>query len=218
MATDINDILVKSLYAFDDSRDRSQQKEIGPSSIGGCRRRVWHELRQDPEINQTTSLAAILGTFIHSGIAETIKYQDPFGDNFFIEQMFESKEHNLKGHVDLFIKDEGLVVDWKTKTKSSMRYFPSPQEIWQVQLYGLLLEENGYQVNEVSLCAIPRDGQETDIRTHREPYDRSIALTALEWLKGIDPNGEAPAPEKSVKWCASYCPFYGENSCLGMTK
>ena len=210
---DVTEMLVKSLHAFDGQRDRSKQVEIGPSSIGGCRRRVWHELRQDPKVNETSSLAAIMGTFIHAGIAESIKREDPFGDNFMIEEEFRAPEFNLKGHVDLFVKSEGLVVDWKTKTKSSMRYFPDPQEIWQVQLYGFLLEENGHKVNEVSLCAIPRDGSENDIRIHREPYNRHIALTALEWLKAIDPQGTAPDPEKPLKWCAGYCPYFGENSC-----
>jgi PD-(D/E)XK nuclease superfamily len=214
----IENVLIKSLQSYDSSRDRSNQAEIGPSSAGGCARRVWHELRKDPKINDTSSLAAIMGTFIHAGIAEAIKREDPFGDNFIIEQEWKSEAYNLKGHIDLFIKDQGLVVDWKTKTKAGMRYFPSEQEIWQVQLYGFLAEENGYEVKSVSLCAIARDGSEKDIRSHTEPYNRQIALTALEWLKSINPDGEAPAPEKNAKWCRSYCPYYGEKLCLGMMK
>jgi hypothetical protein len=210
---DVTEMLVKSLHAFDGQRDRSKQVEVGPSSIGGCRRRVWHELRQDPKVNETSSLPAIMGTFIHAGIAESIKREDPWGDNFLIEEEFRAPEYNLKGHVDLFIKSEGLVVDWKTKTKKSMRYFPSEQERWQVQLYGFLAEENGHTVNQVSLCAIPRDGEAADVVTHMEPYDRNIALTALEWLKAINPEGEAPRPEERVSFCAKYCSYFGEGSC-----
>ncbi len=83
---DLQGMLSKSLLALDGQRDRSKQVEVGPSSIGGCRRRVWHDLQQTPKLNQTESLAAIMGTFIHAGIAEAIKREDPFGDNFIIEQ------------------------------------------------------------------------------------------------------------------------------------
>ena len=70
---DLSNLLSKSLLAFDNSRDRSLQVEIGPSQIGGCRRQVWHQLKNTPETNPNTeSLAAILGTFIHSGVAEAI--------------------------------------------------------------------------------------------------------------------------------------------------
>jgi hypothetical protein len=41
---DLHDMVTKSLEAYDSSRDRSKQVEIGPSSIGGCSRRVWHGL------------------------------------------------------------------------------------------------------------------------------------------------------------------------------
>jgi hypothetical protein len=80
-------MLIKSLEAYDSQRDRSQQVEVGPSAIGGCRRQVYHILKQSPKVNsETESLASILGTFIHAGIAESIKREDPFGDNFIIEQ------------------------------------------------------------------------------------------------------------------------------------
>ena len=71
--TDLNSLLTKSLTAFDANRDRSKQVEIGPSSLGGCRRQVYYNLIAQPVTNpETESLAAILGTFIHSGISEAI--------------------------------------------------------------------------------------------------------------------------------------------------
>lgn len=219
----IDEVLVKSLNAWDSRRARSQQVEVGPSSIGGCRREVWHELMQTPETNQTDKLAAILGTFIHAGIEEAIKREDPFGDNYLTE--LEVSALGLKGHVDLFIKDAGLVVDWKTKTKSSMRYFPSEQERWQVQLYGWLLEQNGYEVREVSLVAIPRDGSMAEIKVHREIYDAPTAETALAWfdhLKSlVAEGGPAPEPEMKPTWCSRFCSYYdpsGEVGCPSTTR
>ncbi len=187
--TDLNSLLSKSLTAFDANRDRSKQIEVGPSALGGCRRQIYYHLTEQPTTNpETESLAAILGTFIHAGISEAIIREDPFGDNFIIEE--EVSHDGLKGHVDLFIKDSGMVVDWKTTKKKSLRYFPSQQQRWQVQTYGWLLANNGHQVNQVALVAIPRDGDMAEIRVHVENYDEAIALEALNWLDEV----KMPAP------------------------
>jgi hypothetical protein len=221
---DLQGMLIKSLEAFDSQRDRSQQIEVGPSAIGGCRRQVYHILKESPKVNtETESLASILGTFIHAGIAEAIKREDPFGDNFIIEQ--EVTFGNLKGHVDLFIKDQGLVVDWKTTKKASLRYFPKLQQRLQVQVYGYLLSQNGHDVKNVSLVAIPRDGIMTEIRAHVEPYDEALALEGLTWLNDLRAlvalNGPAPEPTERLNFCANYCDYYdptGEIGCPSMSK
>lgn len=221
---DLEMMLAKSLLAYDKGRDRSQQVEVGPSAIGGCRRRVWHELKQTPKTNpETESLAAILGTFIHAGVEEAIKREDPFGDNFLIE--VEVSHGDLKGHCDLFIKDKGLVVDWKTTKMKSLRYFPSPQQRMQVQIYGWLLSQNGHKVNDVSLVAIPRDGEMTDIKAHVEPYNEAIALEGLAWLDEIkalvESGGDAPEPGERLSFCQKYCSYFdptGEIGCPSIQK
>lgn len=221
---DLGDMLVKSLKGYDKQRDRSQQIEVGPSSIGGCRRQVWHELKQTPETNpDTESLAAILGTFIHSGVEKAIKREDPFGDNFMTEVTVE--HDGLKGHCDLFIKDQGIVVDWKTTKVKSLRYFPSKQQRMQVQIYGWLLTKMGHTVNYVSLVAIPRDGEMADIRVHVEPYDSPTAESGLAWLEDLKlivaNNNPAPAPEENVFFCSRYCNYYdptGEVGCPSIQK
>jgi hypothetical protein len=221
--TDLNNLLTKSLSAYDANRDRSKQVEIGPSSLGGCRRQVYYHLTNQPVTNPNTeSLAAILGTFIHSGISEAIVREDPFGDNFIIEE--EVSHNGLKGHVDLYIRDSGMVVDWKTTKKKSLRYFPSQQQQWQVQVYGWLLANNGHKVNQVALVAIPRDGDMADIRVHVEDYDEAVAMQAIEWLEVIKAQAEARTPSPADKWagfCSSYCHFYdatGEIGCQGTPK
>jgi hypothetical protein len=220
MNNDLTKMLSTALTGWDRSRDRSNQVEIGPSSIGGCRRKVWHSLNKTPQTNYNTeNLAAILGTFIHAGISDAIKREDPFGDNFLIEEEFAYE--GMKGHVDLFIKDKGLVVDWKTTTKKNLRYFPSEQQIMQVQIYGWLLENNGHEVNEVSLVVIPRDGQMGEIRSHVEPYNPNIAEAGLVWLQEIEDATERPPAEKHASYCALYCQFYdptGEVGCQSIQK
>lgn len=221
---DLQGMLSKSLLAYDGQRDRSVQVEVGPSAIGGCRRRVWHDLKRTPETNkETESLAAILGTFIHSGIEKAIRREDPFGDNFLIEE--EVVHGDLKGHVDLFIRDKGIVVDWKTTKVKSLRYFPSAQQRMQVQVYGYLLSQNGHQVNYVSLVAIPRDGEMPEIKSHIEPYDPELAAQGLAWLKDIkdlvESDGPAPEPGERLTFCAKYCSYFdasGEVGCPSTAK
>ena len=220
----IQEMLTKSLLAHDAQRDRSKQIEIGPSSIYGCKRRVWHDLMGTEKTNlDTESLAAILGTFIHAGIEKAIRREDPFGDNFIIEE--EVSHGDLKGHVDLFIKDQGMVVDWKTTKVKSLRYFPSDQQKMQVQVYGWLLSQNGHTVNQVSLVAIPRDGKMGEIKTHTEDYNPEVALKGLDWLNSIKDmvtNGEVPPePTERLLFCRGYCSYFdasGEVGCPSMRK
>ena len=40
---DLQGMVVKTLVANDNARARSQQVAIGPSAIGGCQRRLWHD-------------------------------------------------------------------------------------------------------------------------------------------------------------------------------
>jgi hypothetical protein len=49
---------------------------------------------QTEKVNETEKLAAILGTFIHAGMEESIKRNDPFGDNYLIE--IEAEHEGLK--------------------------------------------------------------------------------------------------------------------------
>jgi len=215
---DLSNLLSKSLLAFDNSRDRSLQVEIGPSQIGGCRRQVYHQLIGTPETNlNTESLAAILGTFIHSGVAEAIKREDPFGDNFLIEQEFVAGD--LKGHCDLYIKDMKTVVDWKTTKLKSLRYFPSAQQRMQVQIYGYLLTANGHEVENVALVAIPRDGEMAQIKTHIEAYNPEMAQQGLKWLEEVKQlaisSESAPAPEKDAVFCVNYCSYYDASGEIG---
>ena len=210
-------MLVGALTGHDAQRDRSLQVDIGPSAVGDCKRRVFMNITQAPKVNETDSLAAIMGTFIHSGIAEAIKREDPFNDNFLIEQEFAYE--GLRGHVDLYIKDMKQVVDWKTTKVKSLRYFPSDQQKMQVQLYGYLLEMNGFPVEKVSLVALARDGSFSDIKQHTEPYDQKMALQGLDWLAEVKDAAEKnlpPLPEKEVFFCRSYCSYYdptGVNGC-----
>ena len=218
--TDIKELLLTVLHEKDASKSRSKQKKVGPSEIGGCRRKVWYRLNDQPETNDDLSkLAAIMGTAIHAEIEKAMQAADPTGKKYMVET--EVEYGDIKAHVDLFVPETGDVIDWKTSKVRNLSYFPTNQQRWQVQLYGYLLAKNGYAVNRVSLVAIARDGDERDVKVHTEDYNESIALEALGWLAAVKEAKEAPAPEKDASYCQFYCKFYdasGQMGCVGLKK
>jgi CRISPR/Cas system-associated exonuclease Cas4 (RecB family) len=217
---DPKELLLHVLHAKDASRDRSLQTEVGPSEIGGCKRKVWYRLNAQPHTNENQSkLAAIMGTAIHAAIEEAIGALDPEGKEYLVET--EVAFGDMKAHVDLFVPSTGAVIDWKTSKIKNLSYFPSNQQRWQVQVYGYLLSKNGYQVNTVNLVAIARDGAEKDIKVHTEPYDETMALAALSWLANVKASTTLPEPEKDQSFCKDYCQYYDateEMGCGGLKK
>ena len=217
---DPKELLLHVLHAKDASRDRSLQTEVGPSEIGGCKRKVWYRLNAQPHTNENQSkLAAIMGTAIHAAIEEAIGALDPDAKEYLVET--EVAYGDMKAHVDLFVPSTGAVIDWKTSKIKNLGYFPSTQQRWQVQLYGYLLSKNGYEVKTVNLVAIARDGSEKDIKVHTEPYDESMALTALNWLASVKASTVLPEPEKDQSFCKDYCQYYDvteEMGCGGLKK
>jgi len=213
---DPKELLLTALHAKDAGRSRSVQVQIGPSEVGGCRRKVWYRLNDQPETNgNELKLAAIMGTAIHSEIEKAL------ADNKDVLVETEVEYDGMKAHIDCFIPSTGQVIDWKTSKVRNLSYFPSTQQRWQVQLYGYLLSKNGYQVNQVSLCAIARDGDERNVKVHSEDYDEAIALEALGWLAAVKEAKEAPDPEKDESYCQFYCKFYdasGQMGCVGLKK
>lgn len=218
--SEIKDLLINVLRNKDAIKSRSTQVQIGPSELGGCSRKVWYRLNEQAETNNNElKLAAIMGTAIHAEIEKAIEHEDPNAEKYLVET--EVEYNGMKAHIDLFIPSTGAVVDWKTVKVKNLNYFPSRNQRWQVHTYGYLLEKNGYQVKTVNLCAIPRDGDERDVKVHSEDYDPTIAEEALAWLEAIKQTPTAPEPEKDASYCQFYCKFYdpsGELGCTGLKK
>jgi hypothetical protein len=212
--------LVSKLVEADNARPRTQQVAIGVSSLGDCRRRVWHSLQQHQGTNPVTRLPAILGTAIHAAIESA--FAGGFPDRKEMDQPLIEHRIDIDGFppatIDYYDPLTYEVVDWKTIKLSGADYFVSKQKRWQVQVYGFLLEQAGFPVKTVTLVGIPRDGTEKDIIVHSELYNPDIAGEALAWLREIESLTEAPAPEREPNsFCKSYCQFFGD-FCQGIPK
>ena len=221
MDVNMKDLLIEILRNKDAARSRSTQKQVGPSELGGCRRKVWYRLNDQPETNDNElKLAAIMGTAIHAEIEKALAIADPSGEKYVVET--EVEYNGMKAHIDLWIPETGDVVDWKTVKVKNLSYFPSQQQRWQVQVYGYLLEKSGKgKPRNVNLVAIARDGDERDVKVHTETYDPKIAEEAMNWLSAIKESAEVPEPEKDENYCKFYCKYYdatGEMGCVGLKK
>ena len=219
--SDPKELLLQVLREKDAGRARSKQTQVGPSELGGCRRKVWYRLNDQPETNDNElKLSAIMGTAIHAEIEKAITIADPKGEKYWVET---SVEYNgMKAHIDLYIPETGDVIDWKTVKVKNLSYFPSLQQRWQVQVYGYLLDKSGKgKPKTVNLVAIARDGDERDVKVHSEPYDPKLAEDALNWLSAIKESADAPGPERDQNYCKFYCKYFdesGEMGCTGLKK
>ena len=216
-------MLIRAMRNESDNKPRSKQVEIGPSSVYSCRRQIWHNVNQTPKTNrQINILPSLIGTWIHEGIAKAIISQDPFGDNFLIEE--SAQIGDLPGHIDLYVENVAVVVDWKTSTKSKLKgkYFPSVNYIGQAQIYAYLLKhDKGKDVKQIAIVGVPRDGGIEDIVEFIADYDEEVALAAIAWLDAAKSAVEKPQPEMFVTFCSGYCPFFdesGEIGCPGIPK
>ena len=206
--------LIKLLRDSSKQSERSQQVKIGPSELGGCRRRTWYKLHNQPITNENVLvLSAFMGTAIHSHIQKILETADPQEERFLTE--VEVEADGMIGHIDLYDKVNKEVIDWKSTTKKNIGYFPSQQQRWQVQTYGYLLAANGYEVEKVTLVAMSRDGDERDIVYHSERYEPTVANEALAWLKDVNDSTDAPPPEKDATFCKHYCPYFDETGVFG---
>ena len=218
--------LVEKLRAWDERRPRSQQREIGASQLGGCRRQVWYQIDGAPEINETEGLAALMGTGFHMiaeeayGVEEQL-FPDEFGYGTEMTVPGDPAIGLGPAHIDRYDFDFRRVVDYKTIKLKDLPYVKHGKDKhwWQGMVYGDRLIAAGYLVQSIALIYIPRDGTYADIHVVERPYDQRLADHAKDWLRQLwewdrERDGLPPA-DFSGKICTDYCPFYGPELCLG---
>jgi hypothetical protein len=200
---------------------RSQQVYIGPSEVGQeCVRRLAYKLLDWEKANESGggSWAANVGTAIHSFLEEIFS---KYPEKYEVEQKVQIRA-NLSGTVDLFDKEKGYVLDWKTTSPAGVKAKRSEgatsQQVTQVQLYGYGKAQQGVEVNKVGLIFLPTGGQITDMHIELFDYDENAALSALarldsvyELLSTIDveenPKMWPLIPATPSRMCM-YCPYY----------
>jgi hypothetical protein len=200
---------------------RSQQVYIGPSEVGQeCTRKLAYKLLDWEKVNESSggNWAAQVGTAIHSHL-ELIFAKFP--DRFEVESRVKIRA-NLSGTVDLYDKENGIVIDWKTTSPANVKEKRSSgashQQIIQVQLYAYGKAQEGHDVKQVGLAFLPTGGQISDMYLELHPYDEQIAIGALQRLDNVyellstvdvesSPTMWAVIPAAPSRNC-NYCPYF----------
>ena len=212
---------------------RSQQKRIGLSEVGEvCIRKTSYKLLDWEKTNPATDpWASISGTAIHSWLADAF---EQLPDQYLVEHPVKVTDE-LGGTADLFDIGKKMVIDHKcvgaTSMKSRKKDGMTHTQRVQTNLYALGFEREGYDVEKVALAFYPLGGRLDGLHTIVEPYNRQLALDAIQRLEDtqvllwqLDPEGNPKnwdlIPKTPARAC-SYCPWFlpfskdGSKGCSG---
>jgi len=206
----------------DNNSARSLQTTIGPSELGSlCDRKIAYRLAGTPESNWWADpLPAIVGTAVHTWLEKAVNaFQAQHFIDRWVTEITVQPDPLVKGHCDLYDKQIGAVIDWKTVSPTKLKTWKSsgPPEHYksQVNLYGMGLIKAGYQVNKVVLVAVPRSGWLKDIQVWIDDYDPALAQVALDRMYGIANSMIKAGDDLAFSeidsvpgFECSYCPWY----------
>jgi hypothetical protein len=176
------------LLEWDQRRPRSQQRELGMSELGGCRRRAGYRLSNTTPDNKGGSVQAVLGTAIHAAVEQVFHEMQAEGllpAEDLIE--YEVRFANIVGHLDRYDSVGHRVLDTKTTSSRWLQHIklhgPERSHLWQLNLYAAALIRTGRPVKHIVLDYIARDTGE-DWQWTGTP-DVGEVRQALQWLDDI---------------------------------
>lgn len=201
--SEIYDRIIKELTK---PSERDKQRKVGPSELGDlCERCLAEKLLGVHKEEKTHPLAPMIGTAFHLYLENVIGLEDYLKETKVTVGTIEGYG-DIRGTADGFDVSTGHVVDYKVLSKKKIKAFSSAtffddnrnpefysdsmtegqlkKYYYQMQLYGLGMENAGYEVNHTSLILFPRDCTvESVISASHElcfKYNRGAALNVLE--------------------------------------
>lgn len=206
---------------------RSLQIEVGPSELGTpCTRRLGYRLLDwEPRPNTGTDpWPAMVGTAIHAQLADvyTARNTELGHERYLIEHTI-ALPYGIPGHCDLYDREYGDVVDWKTTGTTRLaeyrKHGPGEQYRIQAHLYGLGMLLAGEKPRNVVIVFLPRSGLLDGLHAWSEPFDHTVAVTAIERYQQVfdfhthmDPEAHPerwawlPTADAHCTWCPWYLP------------
>jgi CRISPR/Cas system-associated exonuclease Cas4 (RecB family) len=198
------------LLEWDRRKPRSQQKELGMSELGGCRRRAGYRLAGTEPSNPSGSVQAAMGSAIHQAIAEILEEIGTPG----VSHEREVRFAGLIGHYDRLEGD--VLVDVKTTSVRWLEHIklhcPEIPHLWQVSLYAAALKLEGHEVNRVRIDYLARDSGEEFIWPNERGarFNPQHVRDALEWLQLVFDTELEMLPrdyDPDSSFCG-HCPFF----------
>ena len=186
--------------------ERDRQRKVGPSELGDlCERCLAEKLLGVHVEEKTYPLAPMIGTAFHLYLENTIGLKDYLKETRVTVGTIEGYG-DISGTADGFDTATGHVVDYKVLSKKKIKAFSSAtffdedrnpefysdsltegqlkKYYYQMMLYGLGMENAGYEVNHTSLILFPRDATIESVTTATHElcfkYNREAALAVLE--------------------------------------
>jgi CRISPR/Cas system-associated exonuclease Cas4 (RecB family) len=176
------------LLEWDQTRPRSQQRTIGMSEVGGCRRRAGYRLAGTEPTNTSGSVQAVMGTAVHSAV-EQIHRQMQADGRIPAEDLVEHEVRfaGVLGHLDRWCAADATLIDTKTTSDRWLHHIKvhgaSRDHLWQTHLYGAALIAEGKPVRRIVIDYLARDtGNDHQVSVAFQP---AIVREALDWLKTV---------------------------------
>jgi PD-(D/E)XK nuclease superfamily len=231
----INAIVGAAFRAANAKRARSQQKKLGMSELGGCRRQAGfkvlgfeptnpHEARTD---KYADSREAMIGTMIHETILPQIRAMSLTAEiEVPVVLQFDGLPE-IPGSSDLIDASEGLILDLKTVGGYGADFVksrgPSKKHLWQTHGYATAAIQSGIPINSIALVYLDRsDGQV--VHVHYQDYDPHIVTDMEEWWREVtstdDPftlprDEKGPGLSKMCDWCEWMSACWGPDATPG---
>ena len=201
--SEIYDRIIKELTK---PSERDKQRKVGPSELGDlCERCLAEKLLGVHKEEKTHPLAPMIGTAFHLYLENTIGLKDYLKETKVTVGTIDGYG-DIRGTADGFDVSTGHVVDYKVLSKKKIKAFSSAtffdedynpeffsdsltegqlkKYYYQMQLYGLGMENAGYEVNHTSLILFPRDCTVESVMAASYElcfkYNRKAALAVLE--------------------------------------
>lgn len=231
--SEIYDRIIKELTK---PSERDKQRNVGPSELGDlCERCLAEKLLGVHKEEKTHPLAPMIGTAFHLYLENTIGLEGYLKETKVTVGTIEGYG-DIRGTADGFDTATGHVVDYKVLSKKKIKAFSSAtffdedhnpeffsdsltegqlkKYYYQMQLYGLGMENAGYEVNHTSLILFPRDCTVESVMAASHElcfkYNRKAALAVLERtnqiFKWADENRDNLGELDSHPGCY-YCAF-----------
>lgn len=188
----LKDQLSVVIQAHQQRHPRGHQVRIGPSEIGDpCDRRIGYRIAGTTAVSRPRDVwPSTVGVAVHTWLQEAF---DTWSAETNTQEWLTEKtlhiEDFVEGHSDLYSTHFQTVIDWKTMGPDVMRKTrkegPDPGYVIQAQVYGYGYEQAGFPVSRVALACLPRAGWLKDMYLWVAPYERLVALNALNRLSGI---------------------------------
>lgn len=209
------------------SRPRNMQRAVGPSGIGTpCDRKLGYGILGTERVNDPDPLASWIGTASHASMEQALAGSD----DWVTEIATELDGYGIVGTADAYHRPTRTVVDWKFVGQSSLTKYkangPGRQYRTQAHLYGCGLSHDGYDVDNVAVAFIPRNGMLSGVYVWSEPYDDAVVDAALRRYEAVQMVAEQLGPaelftdaEGVCRWCPWFDPTPTDPgiSCAGDT-